>query len=68
MESSVLLEELGHLYDRLSPEERDDLLQCLLIAAPHGGAAMIEVLEQLLLCQATEELLEDFLSDEGPTA
>ena len=43
--------------EKLSPEERDGLLQCLLVAAPRGGEAMIKVLEQLLLCHATEELL-----------
>ena len=52
------LEELEHLHSMLSPEERDELLQCLLIAAPRGGEAMIKVLEDLLLCHATEELLE----------
>jgi hypothetical protein len=53
------LQELNHLSEKLSPGERDELLQCLLIAAPRGGEAMIEVLEQLLLCHATEELLEE---------
>ena len=52
-------EDLSHLYEKLSPEERDELLQCLLIAAPRGGEAMIEVLEQSLLCHATEELLDE---------
>ena len=53
------LDELNHLYERLSPDQRDELLQCLLIAAPRGGEAMIRVLEDLLLCHATEELLEE---------
>jgi hypothetical protein len=52
------LEELTYLYEKLSIEERDELLQCLLIAAPRGGEAMVKVLEQLLLCHAVEELLE----------
>ena len=39
-------------------EERDELLQCLLIAAPRGGEAMMKVLVDLLLCGATEELLD----------
>ena len=30
------LEEVTYLYEKLSPEERDELLQCLLIAAPRG--------------------------------
>ena len=50
--------EVNHLYEKLSPEEREELLQCLLVAAPRGGEAMIKVLEDLLLCHATEELLE----------
>ena len=51
------LEELNYLYEKLSAEERDELLQCLLISAPRGGEAMTRVLEDLLLCHATEELL-----------
>jgi hypothetical protein len=46
-------------YEKLSPEERDELLQCLLIAAPRGGEAMIKMLEDFLLCHATGELLEE---------
>jgi hypothetical protein len=49
--------ERPHLHERLSPEQRDELLQCLLIAAPRGGGAMIEVLEDGLLSHATEEVL-----------
>ena len=52
-------EELEHLHSLLSPEERDELLQCLLIASARGGEAMINVLEQLVLCHATEELCEE---------
>jgi hypothetical protein len=51
------LEELNYLHEKLSLEQRDELLQCLLIAAPRGGEAMIKVLEDTLLCHATEELL-----------
>ena len=40
----------------LSMEERDELLQCVLLAAPRGGEAMIAVLEELLLCHTTDEL------------
>ena len=35
------LQELMYLYEKLTIEERDELLQCLLIAAPRGGEAMI---------------------------
>ena len=54
------LEELLYLYEKLSVEERDELLQCLLIAAPRGGEAMMKALGDLLLCHATEELLEEY--------
>ena len=54
------LGELEHLYARLSGEKRDGLLQCLLIAAPRGGEAMIKVLEDELLYHATEELLGEY--------
>ena len=53
------LEELNYLYETLSAEERDELLQCLLIGAPRGGEAMIQVLEQLLARHATDELLKE---------
>jgi len=53
------LEELEHLHAALSLEQRDDLLQCLLTAAPRGGEAMLKVLEDELLCHATEELLKE---------
>ena len=47
------------IFMRSSPrKERDELLQCLLIAAPRGGEAMIKVIQELL-CHATEELLEE---------
>lgn len=57
-DKEALGRELVHLYDRLTPEERDELLQCLLIAAPRGGEAMVEVLEETLLCHAVGELLK----------
>ncbi len=50
-------EELERLYFMLDAEQRDELFQCLLIAAPGRGGATIEVLEQTLVCHATAELL-----------
>jgi len=52
------LRELEQLHALLSPEGRDELLQCLLVAAPLGGEAVIKVLEDTLLCHAAEELIE----------
>ncbi len=59
MDETLSLRELEHLHAWLLPEERDEILQCLFIAAPRGGEAMIEVLEQTLLNHAVEELLDD---------
>jgi hypothetical protein len=65
VEERLSLRELNHLYERLSPGQREELLQCLLIAAPRGGEAMIKVLEDELLCHATEELLQELRDDKG---
>ena len=37
MDERLSLRELNHLYERLSPDQRVELLQCLLIAAPRMG-------------------------------
>ena len=68
MNETLCLQELEHLYARLLPEERDELLQCLLIAAPCGEEALIEVLERAFLCHATEELLGESLKGGGPSS
>jgi hypothetical protein len=68
MEERLSLRELNHLYQRLSPEERDELLQGLLVAAPHGGEAMIKVPERLLLCHSTEALLDELMDAQGGEA
>jgi len=67
MNETLCLQELEQLYARLLPEEREELLQCLLVAAARGGEEMIEVLEQLLLSYATEELLGEPLMGEDPS-
>lgn len=56
--SPIGLEDVEALYRMLSAEERDDLLQCLLIATTRGGEAMHEVLERRLLCQGVQDLIE----------
>jgi hypothetical protein len=53
------MEELERLHSTLTPGERDELLQCLLTAAPRGGEAMVKLLEESLLCHAAEELLRE---------
>lgn len=59
----LTLSELEQLYARLSADERDELLQCLLTVAPRGGEAMLKILEDELLCHATEELLEEHTAE-----
>jgi hypothetical protein len=49
---------LEHIYARLSAEQPNELLQCLLVASAEGEA-MTRVLEQTLLCHVSEELLEE---------
>ena len=53
------LEDAASLYSSLTPDEREELLQCLLIAASRGGGeAMMRCLNELILCHAVEELLQ----------
>ena len=56
MPSSLPLEELNYLHESLSPEERDELLQCLLIAASIDGDTVIQRLDECLFGLAAREL------------
>lgn len=58
--------ELEALYSSLSHEERDELLQAILVAASHGGGAVIKRLEERLFLHAGERLIEE-LNEEGST-
>jgi DNA-binding MarR family transcriptional regulator len=51
------LEELLYLYERLSVEERDELLQRLLITPPRGERPMIKRLEERPFCCSTTKVL-----------
>lgn len=51
------VQELEHLYSLLTPGDRDQLLQELLVAAAHGGEPMVRVLNAYLLDAAGRELL-----------
>ena len=53
------LNELDALYHSLSLDERDELLQCLLIAASIGGETVIQRLEEYLLVKAGRGLIEE---------
>jgi hypothetical protein len=65
MGSHLRTDDLTQLYEALTLEERDELLQCLLLAAPRGGEAMVRVLEELILCLATEHLTGSSLAGDG---
>ena len=49
--------ELDRLYRSLDPDQKDELLQCLLVAASGGSGAMEAVLEQTLLVFSVQEVL-----------
>jgi hypothetical protein len=51
------IEELEHLYSSLSADDRDQLLEELLVAGARGGEAMMRVLEVWLVDVAGQELL-----------
>jgi hypothetical protein len=51
--------ELEHLYDSLARGERDQLLEELLVAAAHGGEAMMSVLDVWLLGRALRQPISD---------
>jgi len=53
------LEEIERLYSLLNPEERTELLECLLIAAASGPGQMELALQPWLLLAAASELLGD---------
>jgi hypothetical protein len=53
-ESAAQLSELEHPYASLSPDEREELLRGLLIAASRGEQAVLEVLEASLLACAVD--------------
>ena len=59
MADRLPLEELDYLYETLSPDGRDELLQCLLIAASISGKTVIERLEEFLFGLAARELAND---------
>ena len=53
------VEELEHLYASLTRDERNDLLEELLVVAAHGGEAMVVVIDAWLLDRAGRELLDE---------
>lgn len=57
MNDRATVEELEHLFTSLTQDERDELLQELLVAAAHGGEAMAAVVDAWLVDRAGRELL-----------
>jgi hypothetical protein len=51
------VEDLEHLYASLTRDEREELLQELLVAGGHGGEAMVAVIDAWLLDRAGRGLL-----------
>lgn len=58
MDSRLSLRDVNDLYQILTAEQRQELLECLLVASAKGGDEMLRVLQELVLCRATEELIE----------
>jgi hypothetical protein len=52
------LEELERLHHLLTPDEREELLECLLISASEGGDGMFRALTPWLVGAAGHELLD----------
>ena len=50
------LEEVEFLHRSLEPDQREELLECLLLAAPNGGDSMIRALTPWLLAAAATTL------------
>ena len=49
--------ELEIFYRDLDTQEKDEMLQCLLVAAAGGGVAMMAVLQEALLVRSVNEIL-----------
>jgi hypothetical protein len=58
VDSRLSLRDVNDLYQILTAEQRQELLECLLVASAKGGDEMLRVLQELVLCRATEELIE----------
>ena len=58
MDSGLSLRDVNDLLDSLTAEQRQELLECLLVASAKGGDEMLRVLQELVLCGAIEELIE----------
>lgn len=56
MNNGLSLSDVQALYATLSSSQREEVLECLLIASTEGGDAMVRVIRELVLCHAAEDL------------
>jgi hypothetical protein len=66
MRQQLDLADLEDLYSTLTGSERDELLQCLLVAASKEQQSMLDVLEAVLLVRAVRELMTSATGDSAP--
>ena len=55
----LTIEELQHFHSGLTPAEREELLECLLIAAARGGDAMLAALKEAVFVSAARGLIDN---------
>ena len=58
MDDRPTVEDLEHLYSSLTDDERDQLLEELLVAAANEGDAMLTVIDDWLVDRAGREYLD----------
>jgi hypothetical protein len=54
------LEQLEYLHRSLTADEREELLECLLIAAARGADCMMQALAPWIVAAAARELLDEY--------
>lgn len=57
MHFELKLEDLESVRSMLTPDQREELLESLLVAASYGGDRVVEVLEALCLVYGVEDLM-----------
>jgi hypothetical protein len=66
MRQQLDLADLEDLYSTLAGSERDELLQCLMVAASKEPQSMLGVLEAVLLVRAVRLLTTSATADSAP--
>ena len=52
------LQEIEALHRSLTTEQREELLECLLVGAAHGGDSMMKILQAWIVAAAGRELID----------